>query len=73
MKTGKYDDILDRIDSMPNWQVFLCCRALVILLDRELTTAYTSLRPRELVELNWEIKSQYLDLLTQFIEKKLIF
>ena len=24
-------------------------------------------------QLNWEIKSQYLDLLTQFIEKKLIF
>ncbi|MDJ0723175.1 MAG: hypothetical protein QNJ04_16170 [Desulfobacterales bacterium] len=49
MKAGKHDEILDRIDSMPNWQVFLCCRALVILLDRELGCSHTSLRPRDLV------------------------
>ena len=49
MKSGKYDNILDRIESLPNWQVFLCCRTLVILLDRQLTTDKTSLRPRDLV------------------------
>ncbi len=49
MKTGKHDEILDRIDSLPNWQVFLCCRTLVILLNRELSAASASLRPRDLV------------------------
>ncbi len=49
MKTGKQDDILDRIDSLPNWQVFLCCRTLVILLDRKLATASDSLRPGDIV------------------------
>jgi hypothetical protein len=49
MKTVKYDDILDRIDSLPNWQVFLCCRTLVVLLDRQLAARKTSLRPRGLV------------------------
>ena len=49
MKTGKHDEILDRIDSLPNWQVFLCCRTLVILLDRELTNAGARLRPEKLM------------------------
>ncbi len=49
MKTGKYNDILDRIDSLPNWQVFLCCRTLVLLLDKHLTTEKTSLRPQDFV------------------------
>ncbi len=49
MKTGKHDGILDRIDSLPNWQVFLCCRTLVILLNKELAAASASLRPRDLV------------------------
>jgi hypothetical protein len=49
MKTGKHEEILDRIDSLPNWQVFLCCRTLVLLLDNELSNAKTSLRPGELV------------------------
>lgn len=48
MKTGKYNDILDRIDCLPNWQVFLCCRTLVILLDNQLIAEKTSLRPRNL-------------------------
>ncbi len=49
MKTGKHEEILDRIDSLPNWQVFLCCRTLVILLDRELIGAGASLRPEKLM------------------------
>lgn len=49
MKTGKYDDILDRIESLPNWQVFLCCRTLVLVLDQQLTTQKSSLRPKDLV------------------------
>ncbi|MBL0713598.1 MAG: hypothetical protein JJV98_07830 [Desulfosarcina sp.] len=49
MKTRKFDDILDRIDSLPNWQVFLCCRTLIVLLDRQLAANAASLRPRDLV------------------------
>ncbi len=45
MKTGNPDDILDRIDSLPNWQVFLCCRTLVALLDKQLSAQTDSLRP----------------------------
>ena len=49
MKSGKFDDILDRIESLPNWQVFLCCRTLVVLLDRQLTADDTSRRPKDVV------------------------
>ncbi len=48
MKTGNPDDILDRIDSLPNWQVFLCCRTLVALLDKQLSAQSDSLRPSDL-------------------------
>lgn len=48
MKTGKYEDILDRIESLPNWQVFLCCRTLVVLLDKQLTANTASLRPSDI-------------------------
>ncbi len=48
MKTGNPDDILDRIDSLPNWQVFLCCRTLVAILDKQLREQTDSLRPRDL-------------------------
>lgn len=54
MKAAKYNDILDRIDSLPNWQVFLCCRTLVILLDRHLTAQAASLRPRNLVIVDFD-------------------
>lgn len=49
MRSGKFDDILDRIESLPNWQVFLCCRTLVVLLDRQLTADTASRRPRDIV------------------------
>ena len=49
MRSGKLDDILDRIESLPNWQVFLCCRTLVVLLDRQLTADDTSRRPGDIV------------------------
>ena len=48
MKTGNPNDILDRIDSLPNWQVFLCCRTLVAILDTQLSNQADSLRPRNL-------------------------
>lgn len=54
MKTRKYDDLLDRIDSLPNWQVFLCCRTLIVLLDNQLAAQQTSLRPRSLVVTNFD-------------------
>ncbi|MDJ0667964.1 MAG: hypothetical protein QNJ61_11820 [Desulfobacterales bacterium] len=54
MKSGKFDDILDRIDSLPNWQVFLCCRTLVVLLDRQLTADDTSRRPKDIAIADFE-------------------
>ncbi len=48
MKSGKYEDIQDRIDSLPNWQVFLCCRTLVVLMDHQLASRRDSRRPKDL-------------------------
>ncbi len=49
MKSGKFEDIQDRIDSLPNWQVFLCCRTMVVLLDKQLASQTGSLRPNDLI------------------------
>lgn len=61
MQSGKYADIQDRIDSLPNWQVFLCCRTMVVLLDEQLASQKASLRPKDLVITDFGQFPQYAD------------
>lgn len=49
MKLEKYEDIQDRIDSLPNWQLFLCCRTMLVLMDRQLSSQTDSRRPKDVV------------------------
>ena len=65
MKSGKLDDILDRIDSLPNWQAFLCCRTLVVLLDRQLAADAASRRPRGVVITDFDQFGQLGDIETK--------
>lgn len=65
MKSRKYEDILDRIDSLPNWQLFLCCRTMVVLLDKQLDSQTASLRPNDLVITDFDQFPQYAGIETQ--------